>query len=193
MTALLKKDYISPEEYLIAERESFEKHEYFDGEIFQMAGASERHNLINGNTFASLHFQLKKRLCKGYQSDMRLHIPATGLFTYPDIAVVCGKSEFLADGKLDTLLNPVLIIEILSTSTEGYDKGVKFDNYRSIESLREYVLISQDSKRVMRYTKQSDGSWNLMDFIGDATEIELSSIECSLNTSDIYDKVEFEM
>lgn len=192
MSALPKKDYISPEEYLIAERDSFEKHEYFNGEIFQMAGASEKHIVINGNTFASLHFQLKKRPCKGYQSDMRLHIPATGLFTYPDIAVVCGKSEFLPDGKLDTLLNPILIIEILSTSTEGYDKGVKFDNYRSIESLEEYLLISQDSKRVMRYTKQSDGSWNLMDFIGDATEIELSSIECLLNTSDIYDKVEFD-
>jgi len=192
MTALPKKDYISPEEYLIDERESFEKHEYFDGEIFQMAGASEKHNIINGNTFASLHFQLKKRPCKGYQSDMRVHIPATGLFTYPDITVVCGKSEFLPDGKLDTLLNPVLIVEILSTSTEGYDKGVKFDNYRSIESLQEYVLISQDSKRIMRYTKQNDGSWNLMDFIGDATEIELFSIECTLNTSDIYDKVEFD-
>jgi Uma2 family endonuclease len=90
------------------------------------------------------------------------------------------------------LINPILIIEVLSVSTEGYDKGVKFDNYRSLESLREYVLISQNTKRVIRYTKQANGSWNLMDFIGDKTEIELSSVECSLTMEDIYDKVEFE-
>lgn len=192
MTALPKRTYISPEEYLTTERESPEKHEYFDGEIFQMSGASDEHNTISGNTFASLHFQLKKRPCKAYQSDMRVHIPVTGLYTYPDIAVVCGKPEFLPDGKLDTLTNPILIVEVLSSSTEGYDKGVKFDNYRSLESLREYVLVSQDSKRVIRYTKQADGSWVLMDFIGDITEIILSSIECSLTMEDIYDKVEFD-
>lgn len=190
--ALPQKEYISEEEYLTAERESLEKHEYFDGEIFQMSGASDKHNTINGNAFASLHFQLKKRNCKAYQSDMRVHIPKTGLYTYPGIVVVCGKPEFLSDEYLDTLTNPILIIEVLSDSTEGYDKGVKFDNYRSLDSLREYVLISQNSKRVIRYTKQTDGSWNLMDFIGDTTEIELSSIECTLLFEDIYDKVEFE-
>ena len=192
MSALPQRKYISPEEYLTAERESLEKHEYFGGEIFQIAGASGEHNTISGNAYASLHFQLKKLPCKSYQSDMRVYIPKTGLYTYPDIAVVCGKPVFLPDGQLDTLTNPVLIIEVLSSSTEGYDKGVKFDNYRSLESLREYVLISQDSKRVIRYTKQSDGSWNLMDFIGDKTEIELVSIECKLTMDDIYDKVEFE-
>lgn len=122
---------------------------------------------------------------------MRVHIPATGLFTYPDIAVVCGKPEFLPDETLDTLTNPVLIVEVLSPTTEGYDKGIKFDNYRSLESLREYVLISQEAKRVTRYTKQADGSWILMDFIGDSTEIELTSIDCRLTMDDIYDKVDF--
>ena len=192
MSALPQRKYISPEEYLAAERESLEKHEYFGGKIFQMAGASDEHNTISGNAFASLHFQLKKRPCKSYQSDMRVHIPKTGLFTYPDIAVVCGKPVFLPDGQLDTLTNPILIIEVLSASTEGYDKGVKFDNYRSLESLREYVLISQDAKRIICYTKQSNESWVLMDFIGDKTEIELSSIECTLTMDDIYDKVDFE-
>ncbi len=192
MSAKVKPKYVSPEEYLTKERESLEKHEYFDGEIFQMSGASDEHNTIAVNISSSLHFQLKKRPCKAYQSDMRVHIPKTGLYTYPDIAVVCGKPEFLPDGQLDTLTNPILIVEVLSASTEGYDKGVKFDNYRSLESLREYVLVSQDSKRVIRYTKQSDGSWNLMDFIGDKTEIELISIECSLTMDDIYDKVDFE-
>lgn len=192
MSAKVKPKYISPEEYLATERASLERHEYFDGEIFQMSGASDEHNTITVNVTASLHSQLKKRPCKAYQSDMRVHIPKTGLYTYPDIAVVCGKPEFLPDEQLDTLTNPILIVEVLSASTEGYDKGIKFDNYRSLESLREYVLVSQDSKRVIRYTKQSDGSWNLMDFIGDKTEIELTSIECSLTMDDIYDKVDFE-
>lgn len=192
MTALPKKKYVSPEEYLALERDAFEKHEYFDGEVFQMAGASDEHNTINGNAYASLHFQLKNRDCKVYQSDMRVHIPKTGLYIYPDIAAVCGNAEFLPDENFDTLTNPILIIEVLSDSTEGYDKGVKFDNYRSLESLREYVLIAQNSKRVIRYTKQTGGGWILMDFIGEKTVVELASIDCSLSTEDIYDKVKLQ-
>ena len=192
MTALPKRQYISPDEYLTAERDSLEKHEYFDGEIFLMAGSSRKHSLIASNVNASLNVQLKKRDCEVHTSDMRVHIPKTGLFTYPDVLVVCGKPEFLPDKNPDTLTNPILIVEVLSTSTEGYDKGVKFDNYRSLESLREYVLVSQDAKKVMRYTKQSDESWVLMDFIGEKTQIELTSIECSLAMEDIYDKVDFE-
>ncbi len=192
MSALPQRKYISPEEYLTAERESLEKHEYFDGEIFQMAGSSRKHSLIASNVNASLNIQLKSRDCQVHTSDLRVHIPKTGLFTYPDVLVVCGKPQVLPDAYLDTLTNPILIIEVLSSSTEGYDKGVKFDNYRSLESLREYVLVSQDTKRVIRYTKQSDESWNLMDFIGDKTEILLSSIECTLTMDDIYDKVDFE-
>lgn len=193
MSALPQRKYISPEEYLTAERESLERHEYFDGEIFQMAGASLNHAAITGNVGAELHAQLKGRDCRVLQTDMRVHIPKTGLFTYPDILVVCGKPQLLPDKYLDTLTNPTLIIEVLSSSTEGYDKGAKFDNYRSLESLREYVLVSQEAKKVIRYTKQTNGSWVLMDFIGDKTEIELSSIECILTIEGIYDKVEFEI
>ena len=98
----------------------------------------------------------------------------------------------MPDTNLDTLTNPILIVEVLSSSTEGYDKGAKFDNYRSLESLREYVLVSQDAQKVIRYTKQTDGSWILMDFIGEKTEIELFSIDCKLTMDDIYDKVSFE-
>lgn len=191
MTALPKKKFISEEEYLTMERESPVKHEYFNGEIFSMAGSSNEHNLITSNIITSLNIQLRKRDCRVYPPDMRVHIPKTGLFTYPDATVVCGKPQFLPDERLDTLTNPILIVEVLSDSTEGYDKGVKFDNYRSLESLREYVLISQNAKRVTRFTKQTDGSWNLTDFIGEKTEIELSSIECLLTTDDIYDKVDF--
>lgn len=192
MTALPNKKYLSPAEYLEFERAALEKHEYFDGEIFDMSGASLKHVTISSNINASLHFQLKKRPCKSYQSDLRVHIPATGLFTYPDIIVVCGKPQLLDDAYLDTLLNPLVIVEILSPSTADYDKGAKFDHYRTIESLKEYVLVWQDKKRIAHYTKQFDESWILRDFIGEEAEIILSSIECSLTMDDIYDKVDFE-
>lgn len=192
MSAKTKRKYTSPEEYLELERTAFEKHEYFDGEIFDMAGTSEEHANISSNINASLHFQLKKRSCKSYQSDLRVHIPKTGLYTYPDVLVVCGKPQLLEDTFLDTLLNPILIVEVLSPSTADYDKGTKFEHYRTIESLREYVLVWQDKKRVARYTRQADESWVLNDFIGDDAEIILSSVECSLLVDDIYDKVDFE-
>ncbi|MGI8639135.1 MAG: Uma2 family endonuclease [Pyrinomonadaceae bacterium] len=192
MSAKVKKKYISPEEYLEFERKAEIKHEYFDGEIYEMAGASLEHAAISSNINISLGIQLKKRPCKSYQSDLRVHIPATGLYTYPDVIVVCGKPQLARDTYLDTLLNPILIVEVLSPSTADYDKGTKFDHYRLIESLREYVLVWQDKKRVARYTKQDDGSWLLHDFIGEDAEVVLTSIDCSLSIEDIYDKVDFD-
>jgi len=193
MSAKPKREYISPEEYLALEREALDKHEYFDGEIFDMAGTSEEHANISSNINVSLHFQLKKRPCKSYQSDLRVHIPKTGLYTYPDVLVVCGKPQLLEDAYLDIILNPILIVEVLSPSTADYDKGAKFDHYRTIDSLKEYVLVWQDKKRVARYTKQTDGSWTLNDFIGEDAEVDLSSIDCRLSIEDIYDKVDFEI
>lgn len=193
MAAKPKRKYISPEDYLAMESESSEKHEYFDGEIFDMAGASEEHATISSNINASLNFQLKKRPCKSYQSDLRVFIPATGLYTYPDVIVVCGKPQLVENADLDTLVNPTLIVEVLSPSTADYDKGTKFDYYRTIESLREYVLVWQDKKRVARYAKQADGSWVLHDFIGEDAEIILGSIDCKLSIEDVYDKVDFEL
>ena len=192
MTAKPKEKYISPEDYLEMERASLDRHEYFDGEIFEMAGTSEEHANISSNINSSLHLQLKKRPCKSYQSDLRVHIPATGLYTYPDVIVVCGKPQLLDGAYLDTLLNPDLIVEVLSPSTADYDKGAKFDHYRTIESLHEYVLVWQDKKRVARYTKQADESWVLRDFIGENAEILLASIDCRLSMEDIYDKVDFD-
>lgn len=192
MNALLKKQFISEEDYLTMEEVSPVKHEYYDGEIFQMAGASNEHNTIAMNIAAELHQRLKKRPCKVYQNDMRLYIEAEGIYTYPDVMVVCGKPEIKKYKNLDNILNPVLIVEVLSASTADYDKGAKFEQYRTIESFKEYLIVSQDAKQIIRYTKQSDGSWNLMDFIGDRTEIKLASIECSLLMEDIYDKVVFE-
>lgn len=192
MSAKLKKKYISSEDYLALERESLEKHEYFDGEMFAMAGTSEEHANISSNINISLGVQLKKRSCKSYQSDLRVHIPATGLYTYPDVLVVCGKPELLEDAFPDTLTNPILIVEVLSPSTADYDKGTKFDHYRTIEILQEYILVWQEKKRVAHYTKQENGSWILRDFIGDDAEITLNSVDCRLLMEDIYDKVNFE-
>ncbi len=192
MSALPQRNYISEEEYLDMEEVSPVKHEYFDGEIFQMAGASYKHNVAAGNAYASLHLQLRGRNCTPFQNDMRLLVEKTGLYTYPDVMVVCGKPEINKYKGLDNILNPTLIVEVLSPSTADYDKGAKFDQYRTIESLKEYVLVWQDKKRVARYTKQADNSWVLRDFIGEEAEIELASIECRLTIEDIYDKVDLE-
>ena len=173
MTALPKSKYISAEDYLTMEAVSPVRHEYFNGEIFQMAGASEKHNNIAGNIYGEFYVCLKKRRCKVYQNDMRLYIEKDDIFTYPDVMVVCGEPEIKKYKHLDNILNPVLIVEVLSPSTADYDKSAKFEQYRTIASFTEYLLVSQESKQIIRYTKQSDGSWNLMDFIGDKTEIEL--------------------
>jgi len=133
---------ISLEDYLAAERQAETKSEYLKGEVFAMSGASRQHNLIVWNLSGALYSQLRGRGCEAYVGDVRVHIPATGLYTYPDIAVVCGEPRF-EDGELDTLLNPTLLIEVLSPSTEGYDRGKKAAHYRTLDSLREYVLVSR--------------------------------------------------
>lgn len=191
MTALPKKRHVTPEEYLEFERSAIEKHEYLNGEILDMSGASMSHVEICSNINASLGSQLRTRPGRSFQSDLRVFIPATGLYTYPDIIVVCGSPELVPDSYLDTLLNPDLILEVLSPTTADYDRGAKFDHYKTIDSLKEYVLVWQDKKRVARYLKRDDGSWNLKDFIGDDAEVVLSSIECSLSMENIYNKVVF--
>lgn len=190
MQPLKRKRHVSPDEYLLFERAAVDRHEYFDGEIFAMAGSSFEHAIIASNIGTSLHTQLKTRPCKTSIADLRVHVPATGLYTYPDVVTVCGEPQFLADAYLDTLLNPDLIVEVLSPTTAGYDQGEKFDHYRTIESLKEYILVWQDKKRVARYTRRDDGSWLLNDFIGDEAEVELTSINCSLSMENIYDKVD---
>lgn len=192
MLAKLQRRFISENEYLEMEAVSPVKHEYQDGEIFQMAGASYEHNLATGNIYANLHFQLRLGDCSVVQNDMRLFIETSGLYTYPDVMVVCGKPEIKKYKGLDNLLNPILIVEVLSPSTADYDKGAKFDHYRTIETLQEYVLVWQDKKRVARYTKQTDESWILRDFIGEEAEIILTSIDCRLSMEDIYDKVDLD-
>ncbi len=182
------KTDLTPEEYLTFERQSETKSEYFDGEIFAMTGASRKHNLIATNIVISLGQQLKGRPCEIYSSDMRVRIPATNLYTYPDVVVVCGEPEF-EDEYVDTLLNPTLLVEVLSKSTASYDATVKFGYYRTLESLMEYLLIAQNERRVEQYTRQADGRWLLTDIRSPDAVIELTSTQTSLALPDVYDKV----
>ena len=186
----IPKTKLTPEEYLEFERKSEIKHEYFDGEIFAMSGAKRNHNVIAWNIGGELRQKLKGKNCEAYPGDMRVFVPATGLYTYPDLVVVCGEPEF-QDDVFDTLLNPTLLIEVLSDSTEGYDRGKKFQHYRSIESLREYVLVSQDEARIEKYVKTGDGFWLLSEAVGLDSEIEFSSIECRIPLAEVYDKIDF--
>jgi Uma2 family endonuclease len=186
MSSQTKPSY-TVQEYLAIERTSQRKNEYFNGEIFAMGGASERHNLIVGNVFASLHTQMRGRHCKVYASDMRVKISQTGLYTYPDILALCGEAKF-DDEQQDTLLNPAIIIEVLSKSTEGYDRGEKFAHYRRIDSLLEYVLISQGKTRIEHYMRQPDNQWLLSEVSQPQEKLELLSIQCALLIADVYDK-----
>jgi Uma2 family endonuclease len=177
------------EEYLAFERQSEERHEYFDGEIFAMSGASEQHILITGNTFSSLLVQLRKRPCKVYPIDMRVKVTPIK-YTYPDISVVCGEPQFEGP-TADMLLNPTVIVEVLSPSTEIYDRGKKLDYYQTLESLQEYLLIAQDMVRIEHYVRQTTGGWFYSQEKSLESVIELPSINCTLTLSDVYDKVTF--
>lgn len=179
--------YITPEEYLAIERAAEYKSEYISGEIVAMTVASREHNLIIFNLTREISQQLKGRPCEGYSNDMRVRVPSTRLYTYPDLAVVCGEPQF-EDDYLDTLLNPTLIIEVLSESTERYDRGKKFGFYRTIESLAEYLLVAQDEHRIEQYTKQPDGRWLLSEYRSTEDVAELASIECQLALKEVYDK-----
>jgi Uma2 family endonuclease len=184
------KSYLTPEEYLAIERQSETKHEYFNGEVFAMVGASRKHNLIAGNIFGELRQQLKGKSCEAYINDMRVRIPATGLYTYPDVIVVCGEPKF-EDEYIDTLLNPTLIVEVLSEFTESYDRGKKAGFYRSVESIAEYLLVSQDEYRVEQYVKQPDRRWLLTDIRSLESTVELVSVQCVLSMKEIYNRVSF--
>jgi len=183
-----KRKKITEAQYLKMERAAETKHEFLDGEVYAMTGASQRHNLVTGSTFASLYNQLRGRPCQVYPSDMRVKVAETGLYTYPDISVACGRAE-LADENRDTLLNPVLIIEILSKSTAGYDRREKFSQYRRIPTLNDYLLISPTRCLVEHYLRQPDGKWLLTEYNDLADVIELSSIGCRLALSDVYEQV----
>ena len=178
------------EKYLAFERASEEKHEFLDGEVYALAGASWNHNLIVASTIASLHGQLPKPSCKICPSDIRVKVSPTA-YTYPDITIVCGTPLF-EDGPPDTLVNPTVIVEVLSPSTEGHDRGKKFQEYRTLESLQEYLLISQDSHWIERYVRRDNGQWVLSDATGVDGTLDLTSIQCTLRLADVYEQISFE-
>lgn len=181
---------LSAQEYLAAERKSPYKSEFWAGAVYAMAGASERHNVITANLVAALHGQLRGRTCRVYPSDMRVKIPATGLYTYPDVSVVCGRPQF-EDSEQDTLLNPTLIVEVLSKSSENYDRGKKFQNYRTLPSLTEYILVAQETRHIEHYVRQANDQWLLTETQDQQAVLTLAAIDCTLAVSDVYDKVEF--
>jgi Uma2 family endonuclease len=182
------KTLLSAEDYLDFERKAEFRHEFYKGEIFQMSGASREHNTIVFNLAREIGNQLRGKNCEGYANDMRVHIPITGLFTYPDVVIVCGEPKFL-DDEFDTLLNPIVLIEVLSPTTAGYDRGKKFWHYQSIESLREYLLVAQDEASVEHLVKQADGRWTVSEYTLPETKIELPSVEISLQISEIYERI----
>ena len=184
------KPQLTSEEYLAIERDTERKHEFYRGEMFAMVGASREHNLVAGNIFASLHSQLKDRDCQVFTGDMRVKVSATGLYTYPDVIATC-KSPKFEDDHVDTLLNPQVIFEVLSESTEKYDRGKKWEHYRQIESLREYVLVSQDHPQIDHFVRQDDGHWLLDEASGLEASLELPTIDCRLQMADVYAKVQF--
>ena len=185
----LAQPIVTPAEYLALERRAREKSEYVNGRIYAMSGASRLHNLIAGNIFGELRAQLRGRPCEIYTNDMRVKVQRTGMYTYPDVVALCEEPR-LEDGEFDTLLNPSVIVEVLSPSTESYDRGEKFAHYRRLDSLREYVLVAQVTRRVEHFRREGD-SWVLTEISASDGELTLSSIGCALKLTEIYERVEF--
>ncbi|MGQ0762467.1 MAG: Uma2 family endonuclease [Acidobacteriota bacterium] len=183
--------YITPQEYVKLEREAEYKSEYLNGEIFAMIGASRAHNLITTNISGEFRRQLKGRPCETYAGDMRVNVTSIGFYTYPDVVVVCGAPQF-EDSEFDTLLNPTVLVEILSKSTERYDRMAKTFYYRTVESLAEHVLVAQHTVHVEQYVKQPNGDWLLIEFTSPEQVVQLGSIDCSLQLTEVYDRVTFD-
>lgn len=179
--------HLSITEYLVLERASEMKHEYLDGEMFAMTGASRNHNRIAVDTGTDLAAQTEDQGCEVFICDMRIRTPSD-LFTYPDISVVCSEARF-EDTELDTLLNPVVIFEVLSRSTESYDRSTKLSHYRTIPSLAEVVFIAQDRAHVEQWVRQADGQWLVREIDGMGKNLDLPSIHCTLPLARIYRRV----
>ncbi|MBI5444009.1 MAG: Uma2 family endonuclease [Deltaproteobacteria bacterium] len=187
--AVQPRPFLTPAQYLAAERQSELKSEYLNGEVFAMSGASARHVLIVSNVVRELGTQFKNRDCRVFSTDLRLKVSTTGLYTYPDVVAVCGPLSF-DDEQNDTLLNPTLLVEVLSESTKDYDRGGKFEQYRTLASLKEYVLIAQDRPHVEHHVRQPDGRWLLEETNRPEDVVALPSIGCTLALTEIYDKTE---
>jgi Uma2 family endonuclease len=200
-----RKRRYTEEEYLAMEYASEFKHEFVDGQIYPwghpdmigmydvqaMSGASLPHNTIAGNAFGLLRNALRGKGCRPHNSDMRVHIPLTGTYLYPDVLVVCGQPEILKNGKMDLLVNPVVIIEVLSDSTSDYDRSGKFMRYRSIESVRDYLLVDSRSIRAELYSRTEANQWTFTEILDLESVVSLPSIDTTLTMTELYEDVTF--
>lgn len=185
------KRYITPEEYLEIERKAEFKSQYFRGEMFAMAGATREHILISQSVSLQIGLQIRNRRCELYSSEMRVLVSETGLYTYPDIVVVCDEPKFVDQNTPDTLLNPTLVMEILSQSTREYDEIGKFEHYRSIDSLQEYVLVDQYRPLIKQYSRSPDNQWSSVETSSVDEMVTFRSIDCTMLVKDVYHKITF--
>ncbi len=183
-------NYVSPTDYLIIEQAAKDKHELHQGRVVAMAGASLAHNEIVSNVFGVIKSFLKGNSCRIYPSDLRIHIPSSDSFTYPDLSIVCGKPEML-DGQFDTITNPTVILEVMSPSTEQYDRGTKFFYYMQIPSLKEYILISSSNLYIQTASKQTDGSWKFDEITDNNASLSIQTIGNTIGVNEIYENVKF--
>lgn len=189
MSALPKPGYNS-DEYLALEESAEYRSQFYNGEIFAMAGASRKHNVIAMNVASNLHYQLRNRPCEIYRNDMRVKV-SENLYAYPDIVIVCGEPQ-IEQNRGENLLNPIVLIEVLSPSTEKFDRGGKAQLYRLMPSLKEYILISQNKPYIEHFVRQENGGWLLTEMSEVLSDVlQLSTISCELNLSDIYAKIDF--
>src|SRR5437667_8226548 len=177
-------------EYLDLERSLESRNEFFDGEVFAMSGGTPLHSQIAANLIQVIGRRLSAGRCVVYTSDLRLKVEATGLFTYPDLSVVCGPLQF-AEGTDDTVVNPTVIVEVLSDSTEAYDRGKKFENYRQMRLLREYLLVSQKEPRIEQFARQPNEQWLLREATGWAATLSLPSLEIKISLAEVFAGVQF--
>jgi Uma2 family endonuclease len=184
----LPKTFVTPEEYLELERKAEYKSEYCNGEIFAMSGASRKHDVIAMQLHMLVAQHLRGKKCRSHTSDMRVLVASSGLYTYPDLSATCDEPQY-ADAHVDTLLNPTLVVEIVSPSTEGYDRGKKASLYRAMPSLKELLLIAQEEYAVQLYRRQEDGRWIVLDAAGLDAAVELTSIGCTLQLGELYENV----
>jgi Uma2 family endonuclease len=186
----IPKTKLTVQEYLAMEEKAEFKSEFFQGEMFAMAGANPHHNFINENLSGELYAQLKGSRCRALSRDQRVCVDRTGLYTYPDLVIVCGKPEY-AESDANSLTNPQVIIEVLSPSTERYDRTTKFRHYQQLPSVQEYILVSQDEAMCERFTRQDDGSWAMVAFVGLEEMLQLKTVTVAVPLTDIYASVIF--
>lgn len=191
MTTQPTSTLLTPDEYLAIERAAESRSEYVDGVVYAMTGASLNRIRIVTNLTIELGSQLRGRPCEALSNEMKVRMPDSRKFFYPDVTVICGDPQF-HDERTDTILNPVLIIEVLSESTEAFDRGLKFQSYQRMESLREYVLVAQDKHVIEQYVRQADEKWTYSATIGRESSLFLPSVECTLSLGAVYDRVDLD-